>query len=142
MAQTTTVKIRRNADRQYPVSAAVTAGQIVETAVVSSADVARPAGAGSVTVVGVALTSATNNDTSTGSALNVFPEPTNVTVLGHGEAYVTYAASATVGQSLKAAANGQVTPWVSGTDAANLIIGYCTASTTSGNIGPAYIGRG
>lgn len=142
MAQTTTVKIRRSGDRSYPAHSAITAGQVVEAIVSSGADVAQPSSADSTTVVGVAMTSATNDDTSTGSALNVFPLPISVTVLAHGECYVTYAADCNVGQALKAAADGQVTPWVSGTDDADLIIGYCTATTTTGNIGPAYIGRG
>lgn len=140
MPQITTVRIRPNADKSFPATSAITAGQIVETVIVSTVDVAQPATAGSVKVVGVALTSATPTDTSAGTAVNAFPLPTHVTV-GHGECYVTYAAQCNVGLRLKAAAAGQVTPWVSGTDAANLIIGYCTATTASGAIGAAYIGH-
>jgi hypothetical protein len=41
--------------------------------------------------------------------------------------HVTYAANCTFGTLLKAAANGQVTPWVSGTDTnPATIVGRCT----------------
>lgn len=134
-----TVKIRRHADKSYPVKAAVTGGQVVEGTVDSGVDKVQAAGAGSLVVLGVAYNDASPDDTSTGSAVNVNPLPTAVTV-GNGEFYVTYAAAATVGQALIAAANGQVTP-AGATPDARTVIGYCTATTASGAVGPAYIGR-
>jgi hypothetical protein len=105
---------------------AVTGGQVVEARAASGAATQRPVGvaaAGSTTVRGVALIDATN---ATQSAALVYPLPVSTTVLVEGGGIpVTYAANANDGAALKAAAAGKVTPWVSGTDAADLIIGYC-----------------
>lgn len=141
MAQTTTTRIRPGGGSPpLPAKSAITEGQLVEAVVDSGVDKYQPASAGSTTVAGVARTNAGPTDTSTGSALNVNPQPTSLAP-EWGEFYVTYAANCNVGKALKAAASGQVTPWVSGTDAADLIIGHCTKTTTSGNIGPALIRR-
>lgn len=103
----------------------VTGGQVVEARAASGAATQHPVGvaaAGSTTVKGVALLDATN---AAQSATLVYPLPVSTTVAQEGVVPVTFAANAADGQALKAAATGKVTPWVSGTDASNLIIGYC-----------------
>lgn len=111
---------------------AVTAGQLVEARAASGAATQRPVGvaaAGSTTVRGIALLSATN---AAQSATLVYPLPVSTSVAQSGTVDgVTFAANATDGAALKAAASGKVTPWVSGTDAANLIIGYAVGAVTS-----------
>jgi hypothetical protein len=96
----------------------------------------RPAGAGSAVVIGVAT-----ND-SVGTAVSQVPTVpgadspvVNVSIIDQYNAVatkgvwrLTYAAAATFGARLKAAANGQVTPWVSGTDNPELIVGVCYES--------------
>lgn len=114
----------------FQVSAKVTGGQVVK-ADASPAKTVSPAGAGSALVLGVALTDAIPTETGVnddfGNAIvptNAYPQHT--TVAGPGFVVpVTYAANADFGALLKSAANGTVTPWVSGTDAAGLIIGRC-----------------
>lgn len=121
---------------------AVAGGNVVESRAASGAATQRPVGvaaAGSTTVMGVSLTDATN---AAQSATLVYPLPVSATVLQEGSGVpVVYAANATYGAALKAAAAGKVTPWVSGTDAADLIIGYCdqaggvtSAGTTVGTM--------
>lgn len=116
------------------VVAAVTGGQVVETRAPSGAATQHPcgpAGAGSVTVLGVALIDATNAGQS---ATLATPLPPATVVAVQGVVPVTYAAAATYGALLKAAASGQVTPWVTGTDNPSLVIGKCmeTAGVASG----------
>jgi hypothetical protein len=117
---------------------AVAGGQVVEARAVSGAATQRPcgvAGATSLKVIGIALIDATN---AAQAAALVYPLPPSATVAVQGTvAGVTYAANANYGDRLKAAAAGQVTPWVSGTDSAAAIIGYCaeSAGVTSGNKG-------
>lgn len=88
------------------------------------------AAAGSTTVCGVAeidakpAASAVSTDADGFETINLSQLPDH-TVCGFGRYPVTYAANCADGKALKAAANGTVTPWVSGTDAADLIIGWC-----------------
>jgi len=121
---------------------AVSGGQLVEARAASGAATQRPsgvAGAGSTTVRGVALIDATN---AAQSAALVYPLPVSTTVIVEGGGIpVVYAANCADGKALKAAAAGAVTPWVSGTDAADLIVGYCdqaggvtSAGTTVGTM--------
>jgi hypothetical protein len=97
-------------------SATITGGQLVE---VSGSGTVGPAGAGSTKVVGVAAF-----DAASGARVTVWPGAIHE---------VTCAANVTAGNTLKAAATGQVTPWVSGTDAADLVIGTALTTATSGN---------
>lgn len=116
----------------YQVSALVVGGTLV-AADGSSATTVSTAGAGSALVLGVAgndaspQVSQTGNTTTYGSPLldvSVLPD---YVAVRHGEdCHLTYAAAATFGALLKSAASGQVTPWISGTDAAGLIVGRCT----------------
>lgn len=116
-----------NGPETYEVNSAVKGGMLVQARTDGKVE---PAAAGSVLVLGVAEIDAkpyTNPVTTDGDgfeSINISPLPTHVTV-GFGRYPVTYAADAAFGAALKAAANGTVTPWVSGTDAANLIVGWC-----------------
>lgn len=97
-------------------SAAVTAGTLAE---VSGSATVGPAGAGSTKVVGVFA----------------FDAASGAQVAIHTGAIqeIVCAANVTAGNTLKAAASGQVTPWVSGTDAADLIVAIALTTATSTN---------
>jgi|SRR5581483_8773578 len=116
----------------YQVSALVKGGTLV-VADGSGASTVSTAGAGAANVLGVAgndaapIVDQTGATTSYGDPLLDVSALTDYVAVRHGEdCRVTYAAAATFGALLKSAANGQVTPWVSGTDAAGLIVGRCT----------------
>ncbi|AWY07497.1 scaffolding protein [Streptomyces phage LazerLemon] len=122
---------------------AVTGGQLVE---VVTGGVVQPASAGSATVVGVATKNARGTynpygTTGEGDFLMDASGVGNQVAVERGYFKVTFAANTTVGAKLKAAANGQVTPWVSGTDGAEKIVGECAeaAGVTSGGVGLARI---
>lgn len=100
-------------------------------------DVAYVAGANATNVLGVALIDAAPIGSISTTA--AYPASDRVTVGAHGEFPVTYAAAATVGQKLLAAANGQVTPAGAGPPS-DQVVGYCTQSTAAGAVGRAYIG--
>lgn len=113
----------------YKVTETVKGGQLVEA---RAGGVVGVAAAGSTKCLGVATKDAT--PASTGASTDAFGNPVqslvevtdHVAVDNSGAYYaVTYAADAAFGVALKAAANGQVTPWVTGVDAADLIVGYC-----------------
>lgn len=122
---------------------AVTGGQLVE---VVTGGVIQPASAGSATVVGVATKNARGTynpygTTGEGDFLMDASGVGNQVAVERGYFKVTFAANTTVGAKLKAAANGQVTPWVTGTDGAEKIVGECAeaAGVTSGAVGLARI---
>lgn len=112
----------------------ITGGQLVEA---TTGGRIKAAASGSVKVLGVALTDAiapedvTTTASGTPPTLVAVPQPTRTAVAyGHVEVPVTYAANATFGQLLVAAADGKVTPAAefdaeAPTDPA-LIIGRCT----------------
>lgn len=103
----------------------VAGGQVVEF---DGATGVRPAGAGSATVAGVAVTdgAVAGTDALTGAGATANPRPAVVTVVrGPYRVPVTYAAAATYRALLKTAANGQVTPYVVGTDPVSQIVGRC-----------------
>jgi hypothetical protein len=117
----------------YQVSATVYGGSLV-IADDSSATTVSTAGAGAISVLGVAGNDASPVVSQAGN-LNSYNAPIvdasfldDYTAVHHGcDISVTYAAAATFGQLLKAAATGQVTPWVSGTDTnPATIVGRCT----------------
>jgi hypothetical protein len=111
----------------YEVDSAVKGGMIIQA---KSNGKVEKAGAGSLLVLGVAETDAkpyanpVSTDADGFETINLSPLPDHVAV-GLGRYPVTYAANCGFGVLLKAAANGTVTPWVSGTDDASLIIGKC-----------------
>jgi hypothetical protein len=116
------------------VSTAVLGGQLVE-ADPSNVGFVRPASAASVTVIGVAAGDAQPAGSNPTNPLNVSWAHSEVGVqYGPADVDVTYAANATYGQQLIAAANGTVTPGVT----AGQVVGRCTAPTgvLSGNVGP------
>ena len=118
----------------YQVSATVYGGSLV-IADGSNATTVSTAGAGAINVLGVAGNDASPIVSQAGN-VNSYNQPiVDVSVLPDSTAvhcaaidiHVTYAAAATFGQLLKAAASGQVTPWVSGTDTLPAtIVGRCT----------------
>lgn len=107
----------------FEVNAAVTGGQLVMPD--STTGKIKPATADAATVLGVAAADA--NPVGTDTATNFAnPRPHVAVYYGPVDVKVTYTDAAAFGVKLKAAASGQVTPWVSGTDAAGLIVGICT----------------
>lgn len=115
----------------YEVVEAIAGGQLVEARAASKVGVAA---AGSAKCLGVATKDAT--PTASGSSTDAFGNPVQslvevtkyVAVGGTPQIYpVTFAADTGFGVLVKSAANGQVTPWVSGTDAAGLIVGRCVS---------------
>jgi hypothetical protein len=126
---------------------AISAGQLVEA---RAGGRIGPAAAGSLVVLGVALQDAiapedlVTTPTTVGgrSVLNTAVLPQNVAVAyAPIEVPVTYAAAATFGQLLVAAANGQVTP-AGATPDARTIVGRCTApaGVGAGQVGLARLG--
>lgn len=126
--------------KTYEVVEEVKAGQVVEyrsgTATQAGLSLVGVAGAGSTKVAGVAtryantkanldaMQSSTSADG--GYPISYAPRASeSVAVIKRGEVPVKYAAAANYGDKLKAAASGQVTPWVRGTDSVELIIGSC-----------------
>lgn len=117
----------------FEVNAQVTGGQMVVPD--GTTGKVKPAAGGETTCLGVATLDAipagTNQDpTVVGvvSSLNAYPIPPYTAVANRGVFRVTYTAAATFGELLKLAANGQVTPFVTGTDNADLIVGRCFES--------------
>lgn len=107
----------------YTVSSAVTGGQLVMPD--STTGLIKTATAGAATVLGVAADDAVA--AGSGSATDYGTLRPEVAVYtAPAEVKVLFAANAAFGVKVKAAATGQVTPWVSGTDAADLIVGYVT----------------
>lgn len=99
-------------------SAAVTGGQLMA---VSGAGTVAPAGATSLTVVGVAA-----HDAASGAPLTVHPlKEVHETTAGTG--------GITAGNPLKSDASGLVTLWVSGTDSAAAFLGVALNTATAGN---------
>lgn len=107
----------------FPVSAVVAGGQVVaadQTA--TTVGTVTPAGANSKLVIGVALRDAA--PAGTDPATDAAARPPQTSVARRGSVVpVTYAASSIFGDRLKAAALGQVTVWVDGTDDVEDIIG-------------------
>lgn len=122
-----TPRLSNQGPNTYAVSEAVKGGLLCEGFTDGKARLTR---AGSTTCLGVSLIDAkpwvdpASTDSDGFDVINANPLPSEATV-GFGRFVVTYAANCAFGKALKAAANGQVTPWVSGTDAADLIVGYC-----------------
>lgn len=114
---------------------AVAGGQLVE----GRSNGCGVAAAGSLVVLGVAEKDATN---AAAASTDSYPLPSTTSVLVRGVARVTYAASATFGQKLIAAANGQVTP-AGATPDARTVVGICweAAGVANGASGLMKIGH-
>ena len=118
----------------YEVVEAVKGGQVVEARAAGKIGVAA---AGSTTVLGVASkdanTVANNTAAQSGTTTQGYPFVDTsaylvsqyVAVHSEGHLPVTFTGATAFGKAVKAAALGKVSPWVSGTDAADLIIGVC-----------------
>jgi hypothetical protein len=136
--------VRRYGDQSWPPNAAITGGQLCIVTSVSGVDTVEVAGANALNVMGVALIDATTDaliaSANAAGPIVGWPEADRVTLGCHGIFPVTYAANATAGVLLVAAANGQVTPYTPGTSTFDQIVGRCYATTVSGAVGPAYIG--
>lgn len=141
-------EVTKTGPRTYvpAVGAPVTAGQLVEA---RAAGRIGPAAAGSFVALGVALTDAyAPEDISLASStingktvVNAFVPAANCAVSYAGtEVTVTYAAAASFGQLLVAAANGQVTP-AGATPDARTIVGRCTAPNGISGAGVAGLMR-
>jgi hypothetical protein len=116
----------------FQASVAVVGGMIVESDGAVPAMI-RPCSAGSLKVIGIAVTDAIPVGTvqdptvlDAPSSTNLSPIPPYVSVESIGVWPVVFAAVAVFGQRLKAAAAGQVTPLIDGTDTdPSLCIGTC-----------------
>jgi hypothetical protein len=115
----------------YEVVEAVAGGQLVEGRAASKIGVAA---VNSLKCLGVSTKDAT--PTASGSSTDSFGNPVQslvevtkyTAVGGTPQIYpVTFAADCTFGALVKCAANGQVTPWVAGTDAPERIVGRCVS---------------
>ena len=124
--------VTKQGPKTFKAAELITGGQVVEARAMGRVGVAA---AGTTKYVGVAVIDAINPEAVvTTSAvvagrpvLNAAAFPTNVAVAYGGmEVPVTYAAAAVFGESLVAAANGQVTP-AGATPTAGTIVGRCTA---------------
>lgn len=134
----------------YTVSAAVDGGQLVapDTTTGNEGKV-KPAGASSTSVLGVAITPAQpNTDGATGTTTYGAPVvdaswPDNdVAVAYRGVFKLTAAANCSFGDLLVAAADGQVTPYTSGTTTYDAVVGRCVdpAGIASGARGKVLLG--
>lgn len=135
-------QVTKSGPKTFTPAEAILGGQLVEGRANSRIGVA---GAGSAKVLGVALTDAqapealqtTSTIVAGRPVLNAAPLPTTVAVAYSGEEVpVTYAANASFGDALVAAAAGQVTP-AGATPDARTIVGRCTepAGVTAGAVG-------
>ena len=147
-------KTRIGHDDVYEAVSAVDGGQLVVPAAGATnpgKQGIQPAGAGASDVLGVAsrraeptpLTQSPTTDSDGYPTLAVNPVNELVTVYKRCVIDVTYTAAAVAfGQKLKSAAGGKVAAWVSGTDAADLIVGECRVvggMGSGGGVGKAYI---
>lgn len=124
----------------YEVTEAIAGGQLVEARAASKVGVAA---AGSTVVLGVAMGDAKPvTDHSSDVNFDGFPlldtsiVDQYVAVGGRGEFYrLTYQGATGFGKAVKVGTSGHPTPWVSGTDAADLIVGYCAEPAGVGAAG-------
>ncbi len=115
----------------YTANVLVAGGQLVMP---DTGGTIKPATAGAATVLGVAADDAAPVSSRTATNFASY-RPEVAVYTAPADVAVTFAANASFGVKVKAAANGQATPWISGTDAADLIIGHVSepAGATSGN---------
>jgi hypothetical protein len=118
------VPVYTTGNKTYEVSVAVTGGQLV---VPTTGGKIGPAGLTANTCLGVAAKDAiptATNQNPTGSIL-LSPTSPYTTVWNNGVWRLTAGSAITFGQTVKCGAAGTVVPWVSGTDAADTIVGRC-----------------
>lgn len=117
--------VRPNMERgpaTYVANVAIAGGQLVMP---DTGGTIKPATAGATSVIGVAADDALPASARTATNFATF-RPEVAVYSAPAEVPVTFAATTLFGAKVKAAANGQVTPWITGTDAADLIVGRCT----------------
>jgi len=115
----------------FEVNAAVVGGTLVEPD--GTTGKVKTATAGTAVCLGIAETDAIPTATDQNiSATNILLSPIGpyVAVASEGFYDIEYAAACVAGAKVKVAANGTVTPWVSGTDASGLIVGICYIAAT------------
>lgn len=105
--------------RSFTCAAAITGGQVVERR--TGTDLVGPAAAGSTVVCGVAMHDVPASRAYVGGP--AVGDGHELTVIRNCVIPVTAAGAIAVGKRVKAGAAGTVSTWVSGTDAADLIIG-------------------
>lgn len=142
--------------KTYEAKSNITGGQCVEYATgaptQAGLSLVQPAAANSTKFAGVASKDAVANANQAGlqtftsgdgyPAINVAVPSESVAVIKRGEVPLKYAAAAVYGDRVKCAANGQVTPWVVGTDTdITTIVGRCEeqAGVASGAVGMTWI---
>lgn len=118
----------------YAASAAVTGGQLVE-ADASNPGLVKPAGAASITVLGVAQADAAPVAAPATPLLVGTAQPEVAVMYGPTDVDVTYTAACTLGTLLKAGAAGTVTPYVAGTTTHDQIVGRCTEPVSGAGLG-------
>lgn len=127
---------------------AVKGGQLVEARATGDGKRVGVAAAGSLKVLGVAGNDAypvgTANTGTTGGGypfVDISIPDQYVAVERNAYYKLTYAGAVAFGESVKAAANGQVTKWVSGTDVADAKIGKCEepGGVAAAGVGLTYV---
>lgn len=127
----------------YEVVATVVGGNVVEA---GAGGKIQPCSAGSTICLGVALGDAkAQTDHSADTNPDGFPVldisliDQYVAVGGRGDFFseVAYTGNVAFGKAVKCGAAGSVLAWVSGTDAADLIVGYCAEPAGATNGGKA-----
>ncbi len=120
----------------FTVSIAVTAGMLVEPDGVTQ--MVKPATAGSLAVLGYAVTGAYPDGAT--PALTFIQQPSRVAVERNHIGWIKYAADTTFGAKVIAAANGQVTP-AGATPDARTLVGQCVepGGVLTGNTGRTHI---
>ncbi len=109
------------------VSAPVTGGQLV-MADTSNVGFVKPATAGAITVLGVAMTDAQPDGTDPQAPLDIsWARPYVSVAYGPADVDVTYTTAAAHGDLLVAAAAGAVAKYTAGTSTYDQIVGRCTA---------------
>jgi len=118
------VPVYTTGNKTYEVNAAVTGGQLV---VPDTGGKIKPSTLTANTCLGVAAKDAVpvgTNQNPTGSIM-LSPLDQYTTVWNTGIWRLLAGAAITFGQTVKCGAAGTVVPWVSGTDAADTIVGRC-----------------
>jgi hypothetical protein len=139
-----TVIVQAHGPQTYLVSAVIAPGQVVaadQTVTTNGSETVLVAPVSSLKTIGVALTAAAPAGTDPATDAAARPNWVSVATVGPMVSGVTFAANAKLGDRLKAAAAGQVTPFVDGTDTDDsLLVGICaSASVTSTNQGNMFI---
>jgi len=118
------VPVYTTGNKTYEVNVAVTGGQLVMP---DTGGKIKPATATAASVLGVAAKDAIPTSTNQNPSGSIMLSPTSpyTAVWNSGVWRLAATAAINFGQTVKAGASGSVVPWVSGTDAADTIVGRC-----------------